>query len=60
MELVTEALTRWRAGERVQVLRTELLDVLADVRPRDPRGVRYSLMALLAVAILATAAGMRS
>jgi DDE family transposase len=61
VESVTEALTRWRAGERVQVLRTELLNVLADVPdPRDPRGVRYSLMALLAVAILATAAGMRS
>jgi len=28
--------------------------------PRDARGVRYSVMALLAIAILATAAGMRS
>jgi hypothetical protein len=61
VDSITEALARWQAGERVQVLRTELLDVLAQVPdPRDPRGVRYSLMALLAVAILATAAGMRS
>jgi predicted transposase YbfD/YdcC len=61
VESVSEALTRWRAGERAGVLRAELLDVLGEVPdPRDPRGVRYSLMALLAVAILATAAGMRS
>lgn len=61
VDSITEALARWQAGERVHVLRTELLDVLAQVPdPRDPRGVRYSLMALLAVAILATAAGMRS
>ena len=58
---VAEALDRWRAGERTQVLRTEFLDVLASVPdPRDARGVRYSVMALLAIAILATAAGMRS
>ena len=38
------------------MLRTEFLDVLASVPdPRDARGVRYSVMALLA-----TAAGMRS
>ena len=43
------------------MLRTEFLDVLASVPdPRDARGVRYSVMALLAIAILATAAGMRS
>ncbi len=60
LDRVAAALGRWRAGERVEVLRTELLDVLAAVPdPRDPRGVRYSVMALLAIAILATAAGMR-
>jgi predicted transposase YbfD/YdcC len=38
-----------------------LLDVLKTVPdPRDPRGVRYPLWGLLAIAILATAAGMRS
>lgn len=57
---VGEALDRWRAGERVQVLRSEFLAVLAAVPdPRDPRGRRYPLAALLAIAILATAAGMR-
>ena len=60
VESVAEALDRWRAGERAEVLGTEFLDVLASVPdPRDPRGVRYSAMALLAIAILATAAGMR-
>lgn len=53
---VAAASGRWRAGERVEVLRTALLDVPAAVPdPRDPRGVRYSVMALLAIAILATA-----
>lgn len=57
---VAEALDHWRAGDRVDLLRSELLDVLAAVRdPRDPRGRRYPLAALLAIAILATAAGMR-
>jgi hypothetical protein len=57
---VAEALDRWRAGDRVQVLRGEFLDVLATVPdPRDPRGRRYPLGALLAIAVLATAAGMR-
>jgi predicted transposase YbfD/YdcC len=57
---VAEALARWRAGERAQVLGSEFLDVLARVPdPRDPRGRRYPLGALLAIAILATAAGMR-
>jgi len=57
---VAEALDHWRAGDRVDLLRSELLDVLATVRdPRDPRGRRYPLAALLAIAILATAAGMR-
>jgi predicted transposase YbfD/YdcC len=57
---VTEALDRWRAGERAQVLRGEFLDVLASVSdPRDPRGRRYPLAALLAIAVLAVAAGMR-
>ena len=60
MSSVAEALDRWRIGERVQVLRSEFLDVLATVPdPRDPRGRRYPLGALLAIAILATAAGMR-
>ena len=59
-ESVAEALDRWRAGYRVQVLRSEFLDVLALVPdPRDPRGRRYPLTGLLAIAILATAAGMR-
>lgn len=54
------ALERWRAGEGAQLLRSDLLDVLASVPdPRDRRGRRYSLMALLAIAILAVAAGMR-
>jgi predicted transposase YbfD/YdcC len=58
---VAETLDRWRAGERVQTLNSELLDVLASVPdPRDRRGCRYPLAALLAIAILATAAGMRS
>jgi hypothetical protein len=57
---VAEALDRWRAGDRAQVLRSEFLDVLALVPdPRDRRGRRYPLAALLAIAILATAAGMR-
>lgn len=57
---VAEALHRWWAGERVEVLRSELLDVLATVPdPRDRRGRRYPLAALLAIAILAVAAGMR-
>jgi predicted transposase YbfD/YdcC len=57
---VAEALDRWRAGDRVQVLRSEFLEVLAAVPdPRDPRGRRYRLGALLAIAVLATAAGMR-
>ena len=45
-------------GERAQVLRGEFLEVLASVPdPRDPRGRRYWPTALLAIAILATAAG---
>jgi predicted transposase YbfD/YdcC len=61
VSFVAEALDRWRAGERVDVLRSELLDVLASVPdPRSAQGRRYPLVALLAIAILATAAGMRS
>jgi hypothetical protein len=60
VESVTLGLDRWRAGEGVEVLRSELLDVLASVLdPRNPRGRRYPLAGLLAIAILATAAGMR-
>ena len=60
VESVAETLHRWRAGECVEVLGSEFLDVLASVPdPRDPRGRRYRLAALLAIAILATAAGMR-
>ena len=56
---VAQALDRWRGGDRVEVLRSEFLDVLASVPdPRDPRGRRYPLEGLLAIAILATAAGM--
>ena len=61
VESVAEALDHWCAGERVEVLSSEFLDVLAAVPdPRNTRGRRYSLVALLAIAILATAAGMRS
>jgi hypothetical protein len=57
---VSEALDRWRAGDRAEVLSSQLLQVLASVPdPRAARGRRYSLVALLAVAILAVAAGMR-
>jgi predicted transposase YbfD/YdcC len=57
---VAEVLDRWRVGDRVQVLGSEFLDVLAAVPdPRDPRGRRYLLGVLLAIAVLATAAGMR-
>jgi predicted transposase YbfD/YdcC len=60
VESVAEALARWRAGDRVEVLRSEFLDMLASVPdPRDPRGRRYPLAGLLAIAVLATAAGMR-
>jgi DDE_Tnp_1-associated len=59
VESVAETLDRWRAGERVEVLRSDFLDVLASVPdPRDARGRRYQLAGLLAIAILATAAGM--
>ncbi len=55
VESVAEALDRWCAGERVEVLSSEFLDVLAAVPdPRNTRGRRYSLVALLAIAILAT------
>lgn len=55
---VAQALDRWRAGERTPVPCSGLLSVLGSVPdPRDARG-RYSIMALLAIAILATAAGM--
>ena len=54
-------MNRWRAGDRIEVLRSEFLDVLVSVPdPRDPRGRRYPLAGLLAIAILATAAGMGS
>jgi len=60
VESITLALDRWRAGDGVEVLRSEFLDVLALVPdPRDPRGRRYPLAGLLAISILATAAGMR-
>jgi predicted transposase YbfD/YdcC len=60
VESITLALDRWRAGDGVEVLRSEFLDVLASVPdPRDPRGRRYPLAGLLAISILATAAGMR-
>ena len=61
VESITQALDRWRVGERAPTLSSELLDVLASVPdPRDRRGRRYRLAALLAIALLATAAGMRS
>jgi hypothetical protein len=47
---VAEALDRWRAGERVQTLSSQLLDVLASVPdPRHRRGRRYPLAGLSAV-----------
>jgi predicted transposase YbfD/YdcC len=58
---VIERLDRWRAGQRAEVLSSTFLDVLASIPdPRDARGRRYPLAGLLAIAILATAAGMRS
>jgi hypothetical protein len=60
VESITLACDRWRAGDSLDVLRSEFLDVLASVPdPRDRRGRRYPLTGLLAIAILATAAGMR-
>jgi hypothetical protein len=60
VESVVETLDRWRAGERVEVLRSDFLDVLASVPdPRECARGRYLLAGLLAIAILATAAGMR-
>ncbi|WP_456319876.1 transposase family protein, partial [Mycobacterium ulcerans] len=57
---VPEVFDRWSPGERSELIGSEFLDVLASVPdPRDPRGRRYSLMVLLAIAVLATAAGMR-
>lgn len=57
---VPEVFDRWIPGECCEVMRSEFLDVLGSVPdPRDPRGRRYSLRALLGIAILATAAGMR-
>ncbi|EUA92516.1 DDE_Tnp_1-associated family protein [Mycobacterium ulcerans str. Harvey] len=55
---VPEVFDRWSPGERSELIGSEFLDVLASVPdPRDPRGRRYSLMALLAIAVLATARG---
>lgn len=60
VESVAEMLDRWHVGERVEVLGSAFVDVLASVPdPRDARGRRYPLAGLLAIAILATAAGMR-
>jgi hypothetical protein len=60
VESITAALDRWRVGDRVEVLRTEFLDVLASVPARrSAPGLRYPL-AGLAIAVLATAAGMDS
>ncbi|MEK1225159.1 transposase family protein, partial [Mycobacterium ulcerans] len=54
---VPEVFDHWSPGERSELIGSEFLDVLASVPdPRDPRGRRYSLMALLAIAVLATAA----
>ncbi|EUA93667.1 hypothetical protein I551_9062 [Mycobacterium ulcerans str. Harvey] len=41
------------AGERSELHRIGVLDVLARCQTRGPRGRRYSLMALLAIAVLA-------
>ena len=55
---IAEALDRWRGGDRVEVLRSGFLDVLASVPdPRDLRGRRYPLDGLLAIAILAPRRG---
>ncbi|EUA93664.1 hypothetical protein I551_9082 [Mycobacterium ulcerans str. Harvey] len=50
---VPEVFDRWSLGERSELIGSEFLDVLASV-PEGPRGRRYSLMALLAIAVLAT------
>ena len=67
VEPVVEVLTRRRVepapllSPSDPVIAPSLLDMLATVPdPRDPRGVRYRLAGLLAIMILATAAGMRS
>jgi predicted transposase YbfD/YdcC len=66
-EPVVEVLTRRRVEPapsplpQDRVIAPCLLQMLGTVPdPRDPRGVRYPLTALLAIMILATAAGMRS
>lgn len=52
---------RWRAARGVEVLSSKLMEVLASVPdPRKARGRRYPLVGLLAIVVLATAAGMRS
>lgn len=57
---VVEVLDR-RVDATPRVLAPGLLCVLREVPdPRDPRGRRYPLWGLLAAAVLATAAGMRS
>lgn len=57
---VGEALNRWRVRECVEVLRCDLLNVLASVLDLwDARRCRYPLAGLLAIAIMTTAAGMR-
>ena len=57
---VPDALERHDLVTMPDTLDSGLLDVLAAVPdPRDPRGLRYPMGLLLAIAILATAAGMR-
>ncbi|EUA85376.1 hypothetical protein I551_8193 [Mycobacterium ulcerans str. Harvey] len=56
---VPEVFDRWSAGERSELIDRSFSMCGLGARPEDPRGRRYSLMALLAIAVLATAAGMR-
>jgi predicted transposase YbfD/YdcC len=58
---VVEVLDRRRVEPETVRVAPCLLEVLKTVPdPRDPRGTRYPLVGLLAIMILATAAGMRS
>lgn len=57
---ISETLQRWPVTDDADVWETGLLEVLAAVPdPRSVHGRRYRLATLLAIAILAVAAGMR-
>ncbi|EUA94059.1 hypothetical protein I551_8664 [Mycobacterium ulcerans str. Harvey] len=54
---VPEVFDRWSPGERSELIGSEFSMCWPRCQTEDPRGRRYSLMALLAIAVLATAAG---